>query len=569
MNNQNQKSAALQLLNALKTRSVDFFFANPGTDFPSIVEAFSDVNLTNSGNTVPRPILVTHENAAVSMAHGATLVNGRAQAVMVHTNVGTGNTVNGLTNAARDRVPMIVMAGKSPITQDGMHGSRSFPIHWAQEMFDQAGIVRELVKWEYELHFPEQVEEVVDRALDIATAAPQGPVYLTLPREVLAMPGASASKSRSAPKPAALHPDPSDIECLVQWFAKAKSPLIITSNIGRTREGFEALDEFATRYAVSVACVSQRYLAMRTNHPMHEGTVSSECVKDADLIIALECDVPWIPGNTILGPHTKVVHVGEDPLFARYPMRQFPSDLNITAKSAVTLRLLEAALAASQSVDSDAVAKRRQIITERSNARRQRHLDEIAASKNADVITPPLMAACLSEALDGDAIVFNEYSLRFDYFERAHYGSYFGLPAPGGLGWGFGAALGAKLAAPDRLVVSVLGDGAYVFNNPSACHWVSAAHELPLLVIVINNGRYGAVRRATAEMYHNGSSAKDDWSMLADLEPSPAFEKYAEASGGYGERVERPEDLPAALERAIAVVKTEGRQALLNVICKY
>ena len=113
---------------------------------------------------MPKPVLVPHENLAVGMAHGAYLMTGRPQAVMVHVNVGTANTINNLTNLSRDRVPLILAAGRTPITEKGSFGSRSRPIHWAQEMFDQAGMVRELVKWDYELRQPDQVGDVVARA---------------------------------------------------------------------------------------------------------------------------------------------------------------------------------------------------------------------------------------------------------------------------------------------------------------------------------------------------------------------------------------------------------------------
>ena len=146
---------------------VEYFFANPGTDFPPIVEAFSRAKKTNA--KVPRPVLVPHENLAVGMAHGAYLMTGHPQAVMVHVNVGTANTINNLTNLSRDRIPLILAAGRTPITEKGSFGSRSRPIHWAQEMFDQAGMVRELVKWDYELRMPGQIGDMVvarGRSLD-------------------------------------------------------------------------------------------------------------------------------------------------------------------------------------------------------------------------------------------------------------------------------------------------------------------------------------------------------------------------------------------------------------------
>jgi len=139
----------------------------------------------------------------------------------------------------------------------------------------------------------------------------------------------------------------------------------------------------------------------------------------------------------------------------------------------------------------------------------------------------------------------------------------------GGLGWGLPAAIGAKLAAPDKLVVATLGDGAYVFANPTACHWTMQVQNLPVLAVVFNNQLYGAVRSATLGMYGKGTAAQDGARLLADLRPGTAFEKLVEANGGYGERVEKPADLPAALARAKDAVLREKRQALLNVVCEY
>ncbi len=187
------------VLESLRRHGIDTFFANPGTDFPPIVEGFARAKL--SGAEVPRPVLVPHENLAVAMAHGAYLMTGAPQALMVHVNVGTANTINLLANAARDRVPLLLMAGRSPIMEAGTFGARSRPIHWAQEMFDQAGMVRELVKWDYELRNPQQAGAVVARAVEAAMAEPRGPVYLTLPREPLSAPAGTdaAAEPRSVP----------------------------------------------------------------------------------------------------------------------------------------------------------------------------------------------------------------------------------------------------------------------------------------------------------------------------------------------------------------------------------
>ncbi len=179
-------SIAEAYLTLLAERGVEYLFANAGTDFAPLVEAFAKA--AGSGVRVPKPVLAAHENLALSMAHGWAMVTGRVPAVMVHVSVGTANAICGVFNAARDNIPVLFTAGRSPLTEAGLPGARDVYIHWAQEMFDQAGMVRELVKWDYELRNGEQLETVVDRALAVATTEPRGPVYLSLPREVLAAP---------------------------------------------------------------------------------------------------------------------------------------------------------------------------------------------------------------------------------------------------------------------------------------------------------------------------------------------------------------------------------------------
>jgi acetolactate synthase-1/2/3 large subunit len=165
-------------------------------------------------------------------------------------------------------------------------------------------------------------------------------------------------------------------------------------------------------------------------------------------------------------------------------------------------------------------------------------------------------------------VIFNEYPLMLDFCPRETPGTFFGVSPAGGLGWGLGAALGAKLAAPEKFVVATVGDGAYMFTNPAACHWVAEAHKIPVLAIVFNNSRYGAVRRSTLAMFKDGAAGENDGRFLADLDPSPPYHEMARAQGAHAERVERPEELAGALARARDAV-AGGRQALLNVITPY
>jgi acetolactate synthase-1/2/3 large subunit len=553
--------AAEEYLDALAAQGIEHLFVNPGTDFAPIVEAFARAARTN--RPVPKPMVIPHENCAVGMAHGYTMVTGRAQAVMLHTNVGTANSINMLIDASRDRIPMLLSSGRTPFTESGAEGSRSAYIHWAQEMYDQAGMLREMVKWDYEMKRGDQAGSVVDRAMEMANASPRGPVYLSLPREVLGETvGALESNRDHRARPRDPEPASRDIEQLADWIAAARNPLIITGMLGRDPRDCVVLARLAERYALPVVPFNTRYFAMSANHPMFQGSAPGSLLQDADLIIVFESDVPWIPSRESPAPGAKIVQIGEDPLFTRLPMRGFPSDLTITATSLSVLEALETALS-SRSVPS--AADRHPVLTARSDGLRKTWREEAERAGNANTITLPWLNHCLREIVDADTIVINEYSFRQEYCPLEAPGGFFGVSSAGGLGWGFPASLGAKLASPGKLVLSVLGDGAYMFANPVACHYVAQMQKLPVLTVIYNNALYGAVRRATLDMYAHGVASETDGRFLADL-PAPSFEKIVAAHDGYGERVERPADLPAAFRRAAVAVRN-GQQALVNVIC--
>ncbi len=550
-------------LRALADHGIDYFFANPGTDFPPIVEAFARAQQSNA--KVPRPLVIPHESLAVSMAHGAYLMNGRPQAVMLHVNVGTANAIANVINLYRDNVPLILAAGGSPITEQGSFGSRNRYIHWAQEMFDQAGMLRESVKWDYELRVPEQVGDVVSRAYEVTMTSPRGPVYLVLPREPLSAPlpePPAPIKPRDVP--AAPFPDAQKIATLAEWIAAAEKPLIIVSAIAP--EAVAPLARLAERFAVPVVTQRQRTVCLPTGHPMHVGYDPEGLIQDADLAIVCEADVPWIPGDQPPKAGCRFATLGEDPAFTRYPMRSFPSDLAITATAESGFAALDAALAKLPIPEARIAARRIRVADFK--AKREERLAKASARPANDVITPAYLSRAIGEAVGVDAVIFNEYTLVQDYCPREKPNTFFGLSPAAGLGWGLGAALGAKLAAPEKFVVAVLGDGAYMFNNPMVGHWVADVHKLPILTIIFNNSRYGAVRSATMSMFKDGVAGENQGRLLADLEPSPPFEQMVNAQGGHGERVEKAGDLPAALARACDTVRG-GRQALLNVVVPY
>ncbi len=561
-------NAGESFLRLLAGRGVDFCFANSGTDFPSITEALARAR--EQGFAVPRTLLVPHENVAVGMAYGVTMVSGRAQAVMVHVNVGTANALCGLINAARENVPMLLAAGRTPLYESGRPGSRSLNIHWAQEMYDQGGMLREFVKWDYELRSGEQMEDVVDRALAIARSEPQGPVYLSLPREALAEAGvAHRSPVSLQHPPAPPAPDPQAIERAAAILARATNPLVITARAGRETEAVPLLEALAERYALPVVEFRPRYLSLAGAHLMHAGYEVAPWLDAADAILVLDCDVPWIPAAKSPAAGVPVIQVGSDPLFARYPLRGFRGDIAIACTPQRALAALLAALARNEP-DPAPVAARRVRIEAAGRERRAALENQVRIARGAPTIGMAWVSRAIAEAVAranaGDAIFVNEYSLVAAAANLSRPGSYFGSSPVGGLGWGLPAALGAKLAAPDKLVIATLGDGSYTFSNPLACHHAAAMHGIPVLTVVMNNRGYGAVERATRAMYPQGVAARQGIPLVS-LNPLPRYDAVIAACGGHGERVLEAEALPAALDRAIRAVREEGRQALLDVAC--
>lgn len=555
-------------LELLQERGIDVFLGNAGTDFASLVEAFA--KLEGQGRA-PRPLVVPHEFVAVSMAHGYFAASGRAAAVMVHVNVGTGNASTAVITAARANIPVLMTAGRTPVTEEGLPGSRDLHIHWAQESFDQAAMLREYVKWDYELRTPVQLEAVVDRALELMHAEPRGPVYLTLPREVLA--AAPGPTTITSPPRRAVRserwPDPARLDEAARLLAAAERPLVLVSAAGIETRAVPALIELAEAGALGVVEADPIYLNFPHDHELHLGYnaagTTNPSLPEADAILVIEADVPWYPHLVKPAPGAPVIHLGVDPFFARYPMRSYPCDVPIAATPAAAMPLL--AEAVRRAADPERVARRRERVAAEHRRRQADWRQTALRQAGASTIGFAWASHCIGEILDESTVVVNEYPLDRRFAALSRPGAYFASPHSSGLGFGLGAALGVKLARPDSTVVATVGDGAYFFGEPLSCLFVQRAHGLPVLTVIFNNQQWEAVKFGTLGVHPDGVARARSRFPLSELTPSPRFEEMARTVDGYGERVEHPGDLPAALKRGLAAVR-EGRPALLNVLCQ-
>jgi acetolactate synthase I/II/III large subunit len=551
---------------------VRYLFANTGTDHGPLIEALAKTAKEDPNDI--QPIVVPHELAAVSMAHGYYNVTQKPQMVLVHTLPGTANALGGIINANSSNVPLFLVAGRTPITESEMRGGKSQNIHWRQESRDQGSIVREFVKWDYEVRTNQNLAAVVSRAYKIAMSEPRGPVYLNLPREWLCEQLESTQILRDSLSPATkMQADQASLEKAADLLIAAENPLIVTKYLGRNPEAVAHLVELAE--LLSIPVVQQPdYMNFPTDHPLYVGYQTVKHAKNADVLFFIDIDVPWEPPNrNVLRSDVKIIHLERDPLFTAVPGWGFPADLAMTGCSEITLPLLNSIVKAKLSARVDVKRK----LDERRNKVEAEHKamigevhGRIEAAKDQKPINPAWLSKCIGDVFDDKTIIINETitSRLSESISMNRPGSLFGTPPSGHLGWGLGAAIGTKLGAPDATVIAAEGDGSYIFSAPTACHFTAQKYRIPFLTVVYNNQAWNASINAARGLYPDGVAQKTRNFPGCDLGPSPQFELTAQACGAYAERVEDPDEVPRALERALNVVKEERRQALLNVICK-
>lgn len=545
-------SAGEAILRSLKSNGVDALFINPGSDFAPIIETYAKTGSTE----IPEAITAAHENVVVTMAHGYYLATGKMAAAAVHVNVGLANAAMGLLNAHSDDVPIFMISGRNPLTEGNRTGSRHTPIQYGQEMFDQTGIVREAVKWDYELRYAENAAHLVSRGCSIARMEPTGAIYMSLPREPLCeeteFPGPPTQVA-----PAVAYPNPDAIAEAAAKLAAAKNPLIVCSRGDVGGEVSAELMAIAEENSIAVSEVFVTRNVLPTEWKNGVGGNVAAHLPSADVVLVVDASVAWIESKASPAPDADVIHLGPDPLFTRIPVRGYKTTQAIHCNTVAGLKALRAALPGTPNPE-------RQVEIEARHATfRDRMTSKIEAGSRG-LTNKPWIAKCISDVL-GDGVIFAERGGPRPLYNVQGPNQWFGNTQAGGLGWGLPAALGYQLANRDKLTVCVVGDGSYMFANPIACHQVAAAQNLPLLTVVLNNGSWDAVRISTLDIYPDGEASKANHVPMVPFMPTPAYGDIAGASGCYAETIEQAEDLPGALERALKVIREEKRQVLLDV----
>ncbi|AZS35688.1 Benzoylformate decarboxylase [Microbacterium lemovicicum] len=564
MNDAAPRSAGALLVDALRDAGVTHLFANFGSDHPAIIEALAQDR--SRGVATPTVILCPHEYTALSAAHGYAAVTGRPQAVFVHTDVGTANLGGAVHNAARSRVPVFIFAGATPYTLEGeLPGSRNSFVNHLQDVSDQHGIVRPYVKWSYDIRTAVNVPQIVHRALQLATSAPAGPVYVTAAREVLeeeARPPVVdvGQWAPVVPSPAPAH----TVATIHDALVRARRPIIITTYLGRSPSAVAALVAVAESLGVEVVEINAAVMSFPRDHDLHAGDDPHPLLSDADVILAIDTDVPWVDVIGHPRPDTRVFVVNEDPLQESIPLWYVPAEEHVRADADTMLRQLLALCGDRPTENAD---DRRRGAAKRARDQRDSWSADAAADEAAGRLTPAGVARALDRLLDDEAIVVNEAisaaPVIWRHLPRTRPGTLYGNRGTS-LGWSGGGALGVKLADPRRTVVSIVGDGTFFFSAPSSTYWVAAQYGLPVLTVVLDNGGWNATKRNLERLHPNGVAAQTD-QLWVNLGRTTDFGGIAAAAGdAWGHVVDRLEELDDALREGLRRV-ADGVPAVVTV----
>ena len=564
------RTASNDLLQGLVDLGIEYLFCNLGTDHAPLIEEMA--HWREQGRAFPKLILCPHENTAVHMAGGYAVATGRGQAVLVHVDAGTANAAMGLHNLCRTRIPVLLIAGRAPMTTfDDVTGGRDTYVHFIQEPFDQASVVRPYVKWEYNLAWPSMAHEVVSRAGAVMQSDPTGPVYLTLPREVLAAPVDAASVGAYGHQNhlpvRAQGADPSAVRAIAEQLMRSDNPMLVTAYAGRNREAPALIEKLAVLCGMRVCEFNTIYMNIRRDSPYFAGYNPAAFTEQADFGLMVDVDVPWIPKTTRVNPNAYWAQLDVDAIKRDIPMWGFPLNARIEGDSVRLIAQLIEIIESSATPEFKTKAAARGLALKTAHAQNRQKAASLAQAKGVvNAINPHYLCAVMGQKIDLHDVVLNE-AIRntmavFEQIPREVPGSLMGLSG-GGLGFSAGTALGIKLAQADNRVIHFVGDGSFYFSNPSSVYAVANQYGLPILTVLLDNGGWSAVKESTLRMYPQGE-AKSTNQFASDLGYSTDFAAIAEAAGAHGERLTDPEQVEAAIERCLVALDA-GRSALLHV----
>lgn len=512
------------LLQALVDAGIKRAFVNLGSDHPALLEAFA--SRKKYGLDSLEIVTCPNEMVGLSAAQGYAQVCGLPAAVIVHVDCGTQALAGAVHNASTARIPVFIYAGASPYTENGeLAGSRNEFIHWLQNAVDQPQIVRQYMRHVGEIRSGTNAPQVIHRALQFANSEPRGPVYVWAQREATEehmdaskVPDVRANEIWS---PIELNPlNKKAVRLIGDALLKAKSPLIVTSYLGRNHAAVEQLQSLVDLLAIPVLQTALSNVNLPFTHPCHTGLQFSgpaPIVEESDVILIIDSDVPWLPMKTKPKRDAIIFHLDVDPLKERMAFATYPALLRAKVDAALALEQLVEYVSTSPAFaeSEQKIATRLESLVEKKRES-IKHLRSLEVAADGDILTPNLVVATyrkLIEAQQLRSLVCNEaisnYVPVWEHLEPTEAGAALSSGASS-LGWALGAAIGSQMAATDYsahkkdIVTVFVGDGSFIFGVPSASYWMARRYETPFLCVVFNNGGWKSPKLSMLGVHPTG-----------------------------------------------------------------
>lgn len=557
------------VVTAFAAGGVDRVFFTSGSDIVFYQEAIAKAQALGR----PAPILtsIPHEHVSLNAALGYAAVSGRPTVVAVHADLGTQHLGAAIHTASHSRLPVIITAGAPPVATTGtMRGGRDEGAHlWLQQTYDQGAIVRPYMKWDHRLDYQENAGLIASRALQVALSPPRGPVYLSIPRELSLMPPRETAfptlSQLAVPRAAALDRDAA--REIASRLSAARNPFVVIGDAGRDPVFLPELVKLCELIGMAaVSAPTSSYLGFPLDHPLY---ADAAALREADVVLIIDAAVPWLPGANAPSTDAFVAVVGIDPIFGRIPTYEFGASLRATADPVQALAAIGSEVRAQMRPAASTRAAARREAHARAAATRAAEAERLASSVSADTPINPLWASAqIARLIDDNSLLVEETTPRAGlrrFLRCRQSGSYLANPGSAG-GWAPGAALGAKLAAPEKDVIAVAGDGFYMFGSAIVALWAATQLRAPFLMVVYQNRSYSTGTVRLADTYPDGYASRAGFAG-GYFDPPIDFAKEAEAAGAYGENVRDPRELTAALARAVTHTRA-GRPAVVALWMK-
>jgi|AntAceMinimDraft_1070359.scaffolds.fasta_scaffold03767_8 acetolactate synthase-1/2/3 large subunit len=524
------------IVEQLVAQDIKHVFCVPGESFLAVLDALvdSDINVT----------VCRQEGGATMMADAHGKLTGRPGICMVTRGPGASNALAGIHIAKQDSTPLILFVGQ---IERGMREREAF-----QEM-DYRAVFGQAAKWATEIDDPARIPEIVSRAFHVAMSGRPGPVVIALPEDMLVETAIVAQARRVQAVDSG--PSADQISDLQHRLARAKSPVAILGGSRWSPESVAQFADFAQRYHLPVTASFRRQMLFDHDHPCYIGDLGLGAnpallthLQNADLILLVGGRLSEIPSQsyTLLDipvPKQALIHVHPD---TNELGRVYSPSLAINASPEPFCAELARLPAPTTPVWAQSTTRL--------------HDSYLAWSDPTGVTTPGTLQmggvmAHLRQVLPANAIITNGAGNYATWVHRFHRFKQYGTqlaPTSGSMGYGLPAAVGAKRLRPETPVICFAGDGCFMMHGQEFA--TAVQYNLPIVVLLVDNGMYGTIRMHQEKFYPGRVSAT--------ALKNPDFAAYAKAFGGHGERVERTEDFAGAFERAMQ----SNKPAIIHLI---